>query len=148
MKNGNSYTSTVTGQDADGFAVSTTLVNGATHIKKVGDEYQSDSPEPGKKIVSFKENLKAGDMWTNAYLVNGIQTDLTYTVREVGISKSVSGKNYQDVLLLESDAKMSMNGAPVPMKFLTQYYYAKGVGLILTTSSAGDEHALTEYTVK
>ena len=38
-----------------------------------------------------------------------------------------------------------MNGSQMALNFFTQYYYAAGVGLILTTSSAGDIHELTEY---
>ena len=64
------------------------------------------------------------------------------------MTKDVNGKTYTDVILLEADAKMSMNGNPLPMKYVTQYYYARGVGLILTTSSAGDEHALVSCELK
>lgn len=145
---GQSYTSKVTGKDGDAFTVSTTLVNTSTRIKKVGDEYHSDSPEAGKTMISFKENLKVGDTWQNSYKVNGIDTTLTYVVKEIGITKEVNGKTFKDVIFIEADSKMSMNGNPIPMKYVTQYYYAKGVGLILTTTSAGDEHALVEYEVK
>lgn len=147
-KSGQSYTSTVTDKSGDTFTVHTTLVNTTSHIKRVGDEYQSDGIEPGKSQVNFKENLKKGDTWQTSYKVNGVDTTLTYVVKEVGLTKEVSGKTYPNVIFFEADAKMSMNGAPVPMKYVTQYYYAKGVGLILTTSSAGDEHALVDYEVK
>jgi hypothetical protein len=145
---GQSYTSTVTGKDGDAFIVSTTLVNTSTRIKKVGDEYQSDGPEAGKTMISFKENLKVGDTWRNSYKVNGIDTTLMYEVKEISIAKDVNGKTFKDVIFIEADSKMSMNGNAIPMKYVTQYYYAKGVGLILTTTSAGDEHALVEYEVK
>jgi len=148
MKNGQSYTSAVTGRDGDAFIVSTTLANTASHIKKVGGEYVSDSPEPGKTMISFKDNLQVGDAWQNSYKVNGIDTTLTYAVKEIGIVKDVNGRTFKDVIFIEADAKMSMNGNEIPVKYVTQYYYARGVGLILTASSAGDEHALTEYEVK
>lgn len=138
----------MTGKDGDTFTVSTTLVNTSTKIKRVGNDYISDGPEAGKTMISFKDNLKVGDTWQNSYKVNGIDTTLTYVVKEVGISKSVNGKTFADVIFIEADSKMSMNGNAIPMKYVTQYYYAKGVGLILTTTSAGDEHALTEYEVK
>jgi hypothetical protein len=38
-----------------------------------------------------------------------------------------------------------MNGNLMALNFFTQYYYADGIGLILTTSSAGDSHALIDY---
>ena len=145
---GQSYTSTVTDKDGDTFTVQTTLVDKSSHIKRAGDEYHSDGIEPGKWQVTFKENLKKGETWQSSYKVNGIDTTLTYVVKEVGMTKDVNGKTYTDVILLEADAKMSMNGNPLPMKYVTQYYYARGVGLILTTSSAGDEHALVSCELK
>ena len=148
VKGGQAYTSKVTEQNGDTFTVHTTMVNASSKIKRVGDEYVSDSPEAGKTMISFKENLKVGDTWQNSYKVNGIDSTLTYVVKEIGGTKEVGGKTFKDVVFIEADSKMSMNGNALPMKYVTQYYYAKGVGLILTTSSMGDEHALTEYEVK
>ena len=148
VKGGQSYTSTVTSQDGDTFTTHTTLVNATSHIKHAGGVYLSDSPEAGKTIIIFKDSLKVGDSWQNSYKVNGIDTNLTYVVKEVDATKSVKGQTFGDVMIIEGDAKMSMNGTPVPMKYVTTYYYAKGVGLVLTTSSSGDEHALVSYTVK
>lgn len=148
VKGGQAYTSKVTEQNGNTFTVHTTMVNASSKIKRVGDEYVSDSPEAGKTMISFKENLKVGDTWQNSYKVNGIDSTLTYVVKEIGITKEVNGKTFKDVIFIEADSKMSMNGNALPMKYAAQYYYAKGVGLILTTSSMGDEHALTEYEVK
>lgn len=145
---GQSYTTKVTGTKGDMFVVHTTLVDKASHIQHLGDQYVSESPEENKAMISFKDNLKVGDTWQNSYKVNGIDTTLTYVVKEVGASKSVGGKTFADVIFIEADSKMSMNGNAIPMKYVTQYYYAKGVGLILTTTSMGDEHALTDYEVK
>ena len=145
---GQSYTTKVTEQNGDTFTVHTTLVDASTKIKQAGNDYVSDSPEAGKTMVSFKDNLKVGDTWQNSYKVNGIDSTLTYVVKEIGITKEVNGKTFKDVIFIEADSKMSMNGNALPMKYAAQYYYAKGVGLILTTSSMGDEHALTEYEVK
>ena len=148
VKGGQSYTSTVTGMDSDMFVVHTTMVNTTSRIKCSDGQYFTDSPEAGKAMVSFKENLKKGDTWQNSYKVNGIDTALTYVVKEVGATKQVNSKTFTDVIIIEADARMSMNGKPLPMKYITVYHYARGVGLILTTSSAGDEHALVEYSVK
>jgi hypothetical protein len=35
-----------------------------------------------------------------------------------------------------------MNGNLISTNYFTQYYYAKGTGLILTTSGMGDYHGL------
>jgi hypothetical protein len=66
------------------------------------------------------------------------------TVKEAGISKEVEGKTYNDVMLIEAESKMHINGSLMSLNFFTQYYYAQDIGLVLTTSSAGDVHALTE----
>ena len=145
LKDGKTYTSKVTVAEGATFTVATSLVNTTARIKRVGDEYQTDGIEPGKWLATFKERLKKGDTWQIEYKVNGIDTSLIYTVKETGQSKDVEGKTYKDVIFIEAESKMSMNGNPIPMKYMTQYYYAKGVGPILTTSSAGDEHALTAY---
>ncbi len=148
MKDGRTYTSTITDADGATFTVHTTLVNTTARIRKVGNEYQTDGIEAGKWLATFKEGLKKGDTWQIEFKANGIDSALVYTVKEIGIGKEAEGKSYSDVMFIEAESKMSMNGNPIPMKYLTQYYYAKGVGLILTTSSAGDEHALTSYELK
>ena len=51
-------------------------------------------------------------------------------------------------MLLEGDMKMSMNGRPLPMSYLVQYYYAEGIGLILTTASHGDAMGLVSCELK
>ncbi len=147
-KTGQTYTSTVTGADGDTFTVHTTLVNTTAHIRKVGNEYQTDGIQPGQWLTTMKESLNKGDSWQITYKANGIDTTLIYTVKEMGLSKEVEGKTYTDVIYIEADSKMSMNGNPLPMKFLTQYYYARGVGLVFTMSSAGDYMPLIEHELK
>lgn len=148
IKGGQPYTSTVISQDGDTFTVQTTLVDKTSHIRRVGDEYQSDGVEPGKWQITLKENLKKGDTWQTSYKVNGIDNTLIYVVKEAGLTKEVNGKTFPDVIHIEADTKMSMNGKPIPMTYLIQYYYARGVGVILTISSQGEEHGLVDYKVK
>lgn len=67
--------------------------------------------------------------------------------KEIAKTQEIDGKTYTDVILIEAESKIKMNGNLMPLNFFTQYYYAKNVGLILTTSSAGDRMALTSYTL-
>lgn len=67
------------------------------------------------------------------------------TVKEAGISKEVDGKTYQDVILVEGDMKMNVGGNLISANYLVQYYYASGVGLVLTTSSYGEWMGLISY---
>ncbi|MFZ5855269.1 MAG: hypothetical protein ACOYZ6_00425 [Chloroflexota bacterium] len=148
MKDGKTFTNTVTGADGASFAMSNSLMNTNSTVKKEGDSYVTDAYQAGTWQVSMKENPKKGDTWNVTFKANGIDTTLIHTVKEVGISKDVEGKTYADVVVIEAESKMSMNGNPIPMQFFTQYYYAKGVGLVLTTTSTGDAMPLVEYTVK
>jgi len=148
VKNGQSYTSTVTEKHGDTFTVQTSLVNTSGHVRRVGDEYQNEGVEPGKWQVNIKENLKNGDAWQTSYRANGIDFTMNYAVKEVGTEMEVKGNIFHDVVFLECEIHMGMNGNPLPGNYVAQYYYARGVGLILTTTSTGDEHALVEYTVK
>jgi hypothetical protein len=98
--------------------------------------------------VMLKDGLKKGDTWQVEFTANGFNSILIYTVKDAGISKDVEGKTYSDVVFIEAESKLNMNGNIIPMNFLTQYYYAKGIGLVLTTSSVGDAMPLTAYQVK
>ncbi len=93
----------------------------------------------------LKDDLKKGESWDAAFTANGLNSILRFTVKETGISKEVEGKTYQDVVMLEAESKINMNGNLISTRFLTQYYYAKGIGLILTTSGMGDVNALVSY---
>jgi hypothetical protein len=92
--------------------------------------------------VSLKENLKAGDSWEIRFTANGIQSIIVMTVKETGMTKEVEGKTYSGVVFIDAESKMNMNGTLMSLNFFTQYYYAPGTGLILTTSSYGDYHGL------
>lgn len=148
MKDGKTFTNTVTGADGASFAMFNSLMGANSIVKKEGDAYLTDAFQAGTWQVSMKENLKKGDTWNVAFTANGIDTTLIHTVKEAGISKEVEGKTYSDVVLIEAESKMSMNGNPIPMQFFTQYYYAKGVGLVLTTTSTGDAMPLVSCELK
>jgi hypothetical protein len=117
-------------------------------MRKEGDNYLTDAFETGNFQVLLKDNLKAGDTWEIHFTANGIQSILVMTVKEAGSSKEVEGTNYPNVVMIEGESKMNMNGNIMPLNFFTQYYYADNVGLVLTTSSYGDYHGLIESILK
>jgi hypothetical protein len=96
----------------------------------------------------LKEDLTAGESWDAAFTANGLSSVLHITVKETGMSKEVEGKLYEQVVMLEAESKINMNGNLISMQYFTQYYYAPVTGLILTTSSAGDYHGLIACTLK
>jgi hypothetical protein len=100
---------------------------------------------PGNYQLWLKDDLKKGETWDATFMANGLHSIMTFTVKETGISKEVDGITYNDVVMLESESKINMNGNVISTNFFTQYYYAKSVGLIMTTSSMGDIHTLHHY---
>ncbi|MBL7726818.1 MAG: hypothetical protein JNM68_03985, partial [Dinghuibacter sp.] len=101
--------------------------------------------EAGNFQPWLKDELNKGDQWEVHFTANGLNSIIVMTVKETGLTKEVDGKTYNDVAFVEAESKINMNGNIMALNFFTQYYYAPGVGLVLTTSSAGDEHALTAY---
>lgn len=145
QKDGSIYSNSVTAVNGPNIEIVNSLTNKPAKVKLEGDNLLTDGYEEGNFQVYLKNNLKAGDSWEIKFKANGLDSILVVTVKEAGIQKTVEGKNYTDVVMLEGESKLLMNGNVMPLNFFTQWYYAKGVGLILTTSSAGDEHALVEY---
>ncbi|MBL0271261.1 MAG: hypothetical protein KAX45_09035 [Chitinophagaceae bacterium] len=95
----------------------------------------------------LKDEMNAGESWDAAFTANGLSSVLHITVKDTGISKEVEGKLYEDVVMLEAESKINMNGNLISTQYFTQYFYAAGTGLILTTSSAGDYHGLVACTL-
>lgn len=95
----------------------------------------------------LKDEFNLGEQWNAVFKANSLDSVLTFTVKEIGISKLVENVNYSDIVMLEAESKINMNGNLVSTQFFTQYYYAKGIGLVLTTSSMGDYHGLIAYNI-
>jgi hypothetical protein len=147
MKDGQQYTNAVTSAAGNEFCLSNSMFNSSNNLRIEGDDYVTDSFEKGNFQVLLKEHPAAGDSWEVCFNANGFDNLLVMTVKQTGISTEVEGKTYNDVLMIEAESKMHLNGSLMSLNFFTQYYYAQGVGLVLTTSSAGDAHALTELKI-
>ncbi len=93
----------------------------------------------------LKDDLQKGETWDATFTANGLNSIMAFTVKETGITKEVDGKTYHDVVMLESESKINMNGNVISTQYFTQYYYAKSIGLIMTASSLGDVHTLQNY---
>ncbi len=145
MKDGASYTNLVHNSKDATFTMMNSMTNAASTVIKEGDTFFTDAFEKGNFQPFLKDNLHVGDAWKATFTANGIKSILEFTVKEIAAQKEVEGKQYSDVAVLEAESKMEMNGTVMPLNFSTQYFYAQGVGLILTTSSFGDYQALVEY---
>lgn len=148
QKDGSTYTNSITGGNANVFGALNSITNQDSQIRKDGDTYFADHYEKGNFQVFLKDSLKVGDKWEVKFKANNFDNILVITVKEVNASKAVEGKTYNDVVIIEAESKMIMNGNLMALNYFTQYHYAKGVGLVLTTSSAGDYHGLTTYELK
>jgi len=149
-KDGTTYTNAVTGlspSNPQEFTMVNSLMNKEQIMRKEGDSYLTDAFEDNNLQVLLKDNLQKGDTWEIKFKANGLDSILVMTVKEVGITKEVKGKSYDRVAFIEAESKLLMNGNLMPLNFFTQYYYAQGIGLILTTTSMGDEQALIDYTI-
>jgi hypothetical protein len=145
LKDGSTYTNKVTAVNSSNpqeFTMINSMMNKNQIMRKDGDLYLTDSFEEGTLQTLLKDNLATGNSWEIKFKANGFDNVLVMNVKEVGLSKEVNGKTYQNVAMIEAESKMLMNGNLMSLNFFTQYYYAKGVGLILTTSSLGDSQSL------
>jgi hypothetical protein len=145
QKDGTSYTNKVTALNSDEYTMHNSAANTSSVVKMDNNQMLTDGLEKGNFQLWLPGDLEVGKKWVVSFKANGLDCLLLMTVKEAGISKEVSGKVYNDVVCIEAESQIIMNGSQMPLNFFTQYYYAKGVGLILTTSSAGDIHELTEY---
>jgi hypothetical protein len=148
LKDGSTYTNEVTGIDDQIITMQNSTVADPTRVKVENGTMYNELMSPGNYQLWLKDDLKKGDTWDATFTANGLNSIMEFTVKDTGISKEVNGKQYPDVIMLEAESKIEMNGNRISTQFFTQYYYAKGVGLILTTSSVGDEHALISYDLK
>ncbi len=146
-KDGSSYTNMITDVNPSNpseFTMVNSMVNKNTLFRKEGSNYVTDAFEPGTTNIMLKDNSNVGDTWEIKFKANGIESVLVMKVKELGLVKDVKGKTFENVMMIEAESKMLMNGNLIPLNYFTQYYYCRGIGLILTTTSMGDEHALID----
>ncbi len=145
MKDGKTFTNTVLSANGQTFTMQNSTVDHPQYMRIDGDTYLADNFEAGNFQVLLKDNLKKGDKWEVKYKANNFENVLYMTVLDTGANMSVEGKTYTDVTSIEGDMKINVNGNLTSVNYKVQYYYARGVGLILTTSSYGDTMGLVSY---
>lgn len=147
LKDGTTYTNKVTAANGNEFTMHNSAANTSSTVKTDGNTITTDALEAGHFVQWLKNDLQTGDTWEIQFKANGLDCILIMTVKETGGQKEVQGKTYSHIVLIEAENKIIMNGNLMPLNFFTQYYYADGVGLVLTTSSMGDSHALIAHTL-
>lgn len=147
MNDGTSFTNTVDSEENGVYTMSNSTLAHLTRVKKEGNTLYTDSYEAGNMQPFLKEDAGAGDSWQIKYKANTIDSVLNVVVKSTGATKDVEGKTYTDVMEMEGMMSFIVNGNVINAGTTYQWYYAKGVGLILTTSSLGDNMPLTSCTL-
>jgi hypothetical protein len=147
MKDGSTYVNKVMGVSGSDYTMHNSSANTSSTVRREGTQFLTDALEAGNFQVWLGNDLQAGQSWEVTFKANGLDCILVMTVKETGVSKEVEGKTYPGVMCIEGENKILMNGTIMPLNFFTQYYYADGIGLVLTTSSAGDSHALINHSL-
>lgn len=148
MKDGNTFVNSVLSVNGNTYTMNNSMLNKPQYMRKDGDIFYADNFEEGNFQILLKDNPTKGDAWEVKYKANNFDNILFVTIKEVGMEKEVEGKVYKDVMVVEGDLKINMNGNLTSLNYLVQYYYAADVGLILTTTSYGDIIGLTSYELK
>jgi len=141
------FTNSIVSEDGGVFSITNSTVAHTTVVKKDGNTFFTDSYEAGNLQPFLKEDAATGDSWEIKYKANTIDSVLTVEIKSVGGSKEVEGKTYNDVIEMEGNMSFIVNGAAYSANTKYTWYYAKEVGLILTTSTLGDNMPLLSCTL-
>ncbi len=147
QKDGSVYTNKVTAVNGNDFTIHNSAANTSSVVKTDGNMFSTDALEAGNFQQWLKNDLKKDDSWEINFKANGLDCILIMVVKETGMSKVVEGKTFNNIIFIEAESRVVVNGNMMPLGFFTQYYYAGDTGLVLTTSSAGDSHALVNYSL-
>jgi hypothetical protein len=100
------------------------------------------------KIAILKEETPVGKPWEQKNVINGVETKMTFTIVEKDVTKTVEGKTYKNVINVKMVTTYTFMGVDFDTAITTNYYFAKGVGLILTDVESYGQIPLLSYTVK
>jgi hypothetical protein len=122
--------------------------SGHGYVRKDGTIYRETSP-PGYIIAGevIGLNETPGSTWTWVIIAGNATDQYVYTNAQQGLTRTVLGKNYSNVIDIQVDLSVSLSGQFIP--FATyHYYYAKGIGLIDSDLGAAGDEPLSSYTLK
>lgn len=147
MNDGSSFINAIVAE-ADGvFSMTNSTVAHQTKVKKDGTTFYTDSYEAGNMQPFLKDDAQAGEKWEIRYKANTIDSVLSVEIKSVGNTKEVEGKTYNDVMEMQGSMSFIVNGAAYSANTVYTWYYAKDVGLILTSSTLGDNMPLVSVVV-
>ena len=129
------------------YHVFTNSIGGNEYYNITGHEYYNFRSLPSAlggasvEYLYLKDNAAVGDSWSQAFPVTlsgiALNATLTNTITEKGISKTVKGIAYTDVIHVTTTVVVTVGGAPLPASALItdiQSYYAGKFGMIQSTN--------------
>lgn len=106
--------------------------------------WPSTTPTPGAEEIYLKENAPVGTTWSRTK--SGTLYD--YTISEIGISRTVSGHTYDNVIRVHLKQTFP-NPITGPIITETDRYIARGVGIIeVNYGSLAPPQVLVSYEIK
>lgn len=147
FSNGDEYTLKIISEENGIYQMHNSFDDTTTPIKREGSKILGVVAGSNELKERLNEDLLVGDTWEFEYQANGIDNVLRHSIKDQLSYLEVNGKTYQDVLVVEAELLMVISGNLTAINYFTQYYYAKGVGNILTTTSQGDRIELVAYQV-
>lgn len=148
MNNGSTFTNRIESESGGVYSMSNSTVSHLTQVKKEGNTLYTDSYEAGNMQPFLKDDAAVGEKWEIRYKANTIDSVLSMVVISVGGSKEVGGKTYPDVMEMEGVMSFVVGGNVINAGTKYTWYYAGGVGLILTTSTLGENMPLESYSIQ
>ncbi|MBC7423430.1 MAG: hypothetical protein H7334_08275 [Ferruginibacter sp.] len=149
MVNNDSVIYTVTSSNRDSTINSKiyhvlTTTNGPNQYRNItGNDYYTFQALPqalggsAVETIYLKDNIAANGNWSQLYNITAsglpVTINLLNTIAEKGISRTVNGIAYTDVIHVTTTLSVSLLGSPLPTGAVItdiQNYYAKKVGMI------------------
>ncbi|AMM50862.1 hypothetical protein TH61_06230 [Rufibacter sp. DG15C] len=126
---------------------STTTVG---YIHKNAGIYTTKGQDPtmaNVELTYLKENEPTGATWEHTLVVNGISTKYKFTLVAKNLTKTVEANEYKEVIQIKLESTFYVMGQTIPGP-PANYFYAKGVGLILSDFGSMGKISLKSYTIK
>ncbi|WP_439882654.1 hypothetical protein ACSX1A_05675 [Pontibacter sp. MBLB2868] len=99
-------------------------------------------------LMFLKEETPVGKPWFQTSTINGMDATMTFTILEKGATKTVQGNTFKDVIHVEMVSTYTQAEMGIEFNLTSEYYWAKGVGLILSDLEQVGEIPLMTYSIK
>lgn len=103
--------------------------NGETTTLAYNQATAGGATIPEVRLIMLKANEPVGSTWTSTIDNNGTLVEYVYKIVYKGEARTVAGRNYTDVINVNMITYTSLGGVRVEYS-KTDYFYARGVGLI------------------